>query len=395
MKRILSIIMVVCIVFSSVYVYQGEVYGASELDKAKSKKAELEKQLQASTAKLEEYKKAVNSSSNESERLAAQAKVEEAEREVLAAELLQLYTEGEAINAALIDAENEYLRKEAEFYENSRKMYIYSHQNSLQMVMDSESVSDFFKRVKLVLFIAEEDNNLVEELKEAKQEYEYKKQYQEESSALIAQMVADKDLSISNINLSKAELQTKVNNAKTILSGMEEKEASIKDDLKAVNAEIAKLEKAEKEKAQQALSDKGSSSSPYTGGSMLWPVPASSKISSGYGTRADPFTGKKVTHTGIDIPAAKGSAILAAADGTVIMSSVNGGFGKCVKINHGGGIITLYGHCNELLVSVGQKVKKGDLIARVGTTGRSTGNHLHFEVQKNGAHTNPMTYLKG
>ena len=100
------------------------------------------------------------------------------------------------------------------------------------------------------------------------------------------------------------------------------------------------------------------------------------------------------THTGIDIGASHGTNIYAAASGTVLVSGWNsGGYGNYVVIDHGGGITTLYGHCSTLLVSSGQTVTKGQVIAKVGSTGMSTGPHLHFEVLKNGAHTNPMAYF--
>lgn len=123
----------------------------------------------------------------------------------------------------------------------------------------------------------------------------------------------------------------------------------------------------------------------------LWPT--SGRISSYFGSRSDPFNFKEKRHEGIDIAADTGTNIKSAADGKVTYSEKNGNYGLCVIIDHGKGISTLYGHASKLLVKVGQKVKKGDIIAKVGSTGRSTGPHLHFEVRVNGTQVNPLDYL--
>ena len=129
------------------------------------------------------------------------------------------------------------------------------------------------------------------------------------------------------------------------------------------------------------------------GGTFAWPS-VSSYITSPYGTRVHPVTKTVKTHTGIDIGASHGTNIYAAASGTVLVSGWNsGGYGNYVVIDHGGGVTTLYAHCSALLVSSGQSVTKGQVIAKIGSTGISTGPHLHFEVLKNGSHTNPMAYF--
>ena len=117
-------------------------------------------------------------------------------------------------------------------------------------------------------------------------------------------------------------------------------------------------------------------------------------ITSPYGTRTHPVTGRVKRHAGVDIGAGYGTNIYAANSGTVLVAGWNsGGYGNYVVIDHGGGITTLYGHCSSLCVSKGQTVTKGQVIAKVGSTGMSTGPHLHFEVLKNGSTTNPMSYF--
>ncbi len=131
-------------------------------------------------------------------------------------------------------------------------------------------------------------------------------------------------------------------------------------------------------------------------GEFIWAVPKHTYISSGYGIRVDPINGQpSAFHTGLDIPAPTGTAVVASADGTIIRAGVNGGFGNCVIIQHRNGIQTLYGHNSALLVKVGDVVKQGQVIAKVGQTGRATGPHSHFEFRINGKHVDPAPYLKG
>lgn len=121
--------------------------------------------------------------------------------------------------------------------------------------------------------------------------------------------------------------------------------------------------------------------------------PSSGRISDRYGYRHDPFTGRKTFHEGLDIAAAYGSGIKAAASGKVIKSGSISGYGRAVIIDHGHGLCTLYGHSSKLLVKVGQTVKKGETIAKVGSSGRSTGPHIHFEVLLNNSPVDPLKYL--
>lgn len=123
-----------------------------------------------------------------------------------------------------------------------------------------------------------------------------------------------------------------------------------------------------------------------------WPVMG--QISSRFGWRRSPFGRRRVFHSGLDIRAPRGRVIVAAGGGRVVHSGWMGGYGKTIVISHPGGMSTLYGHCSSLAVRKGSTVKTGQMIARVGSTGRSTGNHLHFEVRKNGTPQNPLKYLK-
>ena len=121
-----------------------------------------------------------------------------------------------------------------------------------------------------------------------------------------------------------------------------------------------------------------------------FPVPGF--ISDGFGWRSDPFTGEREFHTGLDIVAAQGAPIRAPADGVVSLAGRVAGYGRFLQISHGYGYQTRYGHLSEVLVKSGQRVRRGELLGRVGSTGRSTGPHLHYEVYKAGQRVNPYRY---
>ena len=123
----------------------------------------------------------------------------------------------------------------------------------------------------------------------------------------------------------------------------------------------------------------------------IWPVRG--WVTSGFGRRRDPFTGAREMHQGLDIVAPSGTPIAAAADGRVVYSGWRSGWGRCVEVNHGNGLISFYGHCQSLLANVGDQVTRGKTIARVGSSGRATGVHLHYGILKNGAWTDPANYI--
>lgn len=145
--------------------------------------------------------------------------------------------------------------------------------------------------------------------------------------------------------------------------------------------------------------DSGNSSSDNSSGStgvsssMIWPVPASSRITSRFGAREQPTHGASTFHKGIDIGASTGTKIIAAASGTVVTATYSVSAGNYIMISHGGGLYTVYMHCSKLLVSVGQTVSRGDNIALVGSTGYSTGPHLHFGVNVSGEYVDPLKYV--
>ena len=282
---------------------------------------------------------------------------------------------------ALKKAEAEYAEYLELFKVRARAMYENTQADYLEILFGSDSFSDFLSKMEIVSQLVEYDNNILEEIETTKKEIETTKQTLEDT-------LKQQEEAIALLDEKKVELEE-------ILA---EKHRIMVEAEKDIEKYKAIYEAAEKEEEALINSNKGAmaySSNPveYTGGKFMWPVPSTTRISSNYGYRIHPIYKVKKFHTGVDISAAYGVDIVAAGDGTVTLATTNGGYGKCIIINHGSGISTLYAHNSSLLVSVGDKVTRGQVIAKAGSTGVSTGPHLHFEVRINGATTDPIPYV--
>ncbi len=323
-----------------------------------------------------------------------QKKASIASKEVIDREVAQLQSNIDELEADIVVSNDKIAKKEEElqkaqaecdkqyqsYCERAKLLLDKGSISYLKILIKADSFEDFLTRTTLVQEIAEYDNNKLKELqKYANLIEDLKKELEEENDRLMS-LKKDADSKMSVLKSKQAESQSIINKLQANIADFEAALAAQEKAEAAARAEIARL-------------SSSSSSTVYTGGAFAWPS-TSTYITSPYGTRTHPVTGKIKTHTGIDIGAAHGTNIYAAADGTVIVSGWNsGGYGNYVVIDHGGGLTTLYAHCSSLLVSSGQKVSRGQVIAKCGSTGMSTGPHVHFEVLKNGAHTNPMAYF--
>ncbi len=179
----------------------------------------------------------------------------------------------------------------------------------------------------------------------------------------------------------------------TDISNREQLLREYEAEIAAQNAEIKELEEISKT-LQKQLEEANGKKKTYDGGMFAWPAPSYTRISDEYGERMHPTLNVKKFHNGLDLAAPGGSPILAAYNGTVVAASYSSTMGNYIMLYHGDNLYTIYMHASKLYVSQGAEVTKGQKIAAVGTTGRSTGNHLHFGVRLNGNYVNPWNYLK-
>lgn len=260
--------------------------------------------------------------------------------------------------------EKEMTEREDTLNERLKVMYKNGSVGFVDILLGSSSISEFVSNVEIIQKIYKNDMDVLDTLKKEHEELTEIKASLEEKKVTLASRKTDLAAEKTSLDAKKKEFEAE--------------EDKLKAEADRLTAEIINL------------MDKDS---PYVGGEFTWPCPASRYISSSFGNRLHPTLNVWKFHTGIDIGCSAGKDIVAAASGKVIMSQWYGGYGNCVMIDHGGGIVTLYGHASKLLVSKGQVVKQGQVIALVGSTGRSTGPHLHFEVRKNGQYIDPMSYF--
>lgn len=294
----------------------------------------------------------------------------------------------------LAEAQKRLEGREAVFYKRVRDIYINGRLSYLDVVIGSKDFSDFANRLEVLKRIIDSDINLISEIKKERAQIEAHKKKLEEDRAKLVELEKAALAKQAEIEQKKAErnvvLQKAQNDRAVAMQAIEELNAS-----SAQISAMLKERQAARAAAAAAAAQSAGQGSSYTWvqgtGQLGWPV--SGEITSPYGYRVHPIWGTTIYHSGIDIGVDEGTPVHAADSGVIVWSGWMGGYGYAVVIDHGNGLSTLYGHNSELAVDEGQSVSKGQVVAYAGSTGNSTGPHVHFEVRENGDPVDPMGYL--
>lgn len=295
----------------------------------------------------------------------------------------------------LAEAQKRLEGRESVFYKRVRDIYINGRLSYLDVVIGSKDFSDFANRLEVLKRIIDSDITLINEIKKERAEIEAHKQKLEADRAKLVELEKAALAKQAEIEQKKAErnvvLQKAQNDRATAMQAIEELNASSAQ-VSAMLKERQAARAAAAAAAAQSSGGQGASDNWVQGtGQLGWPV--SGEITSPYGYRVHPIWGTTIYHSGIDIGVDEGTPVHAADGGVVVWSGWMGGYGYAVVIDHGNGLSTLYGHNSELAVDEGQSVAKGQVISYAGSTGNSTGPHVHFEVRVNGDPVDPMGYL--
>ena len=405
--------------------YQGQI------SNAKDKKQELEKKKKDLEKKLGEL---------EAEKDNVLVYIEKLDKELstVTDDIDKLTDEITSVNNDLTKTEKKLkkaIKQEETQYETMKKRIQYMYENGdtslIEVLLSSNNLAELLNQVEYVSEIVDYDNSLLDRYQDTKKQVEEMKSQLEdtleEKNLLNDELTVNQEMlegmldskqkelakyekSISSTEKMSSEYQQQIAEQEDMIEDLLEKERQrIEEERKRKEEEERKRreeeERKRKEEEAQKQENSSNNNSSNTGSSnnnsnsnvstsgFLWPVPASGRITCGFGYRNSPTAGASTYHKGIDIGASTGAKIVAVKSGTVVTASYNVAAGNYIMISHGDGVYSVYMHCSKLLVSTGQSVQRGDTIALVGSTGVSTGPHLHFGISINGSYVDPRKYV--
>ncbi len=373
----------------------------------------------ATKQEVEEAKKKASTLEQEKKKLEETLKGLEGLKNDAAAYVRELDQSLEALDSELVELDGQIVQKEADIDLTSQELetarqteaeqyasmklrikYMYECGNTsmLDLLMHSADIVQMMNRAEYIRKISEYDKQKMDEYVATKEliaarETELWQEHQE--------LVGLQDQTKAKQESVEALLAQKTKELKNFESQIQTAEGQISEyerDIKAQEEKVKQLEaeiRRKEEEARKAAEAAGRKYNTVSLGNInfIWPCPSSGRITSGFGGRSSPTEGASSNHQGIDIGAPTGTAIVASASGNVVIATYSYSAGNYVMINHGGGVYSVYMHCSSLEVSEGQQVSQGQTIARVGSTGYSTGPHLHFGIRSGGKYVNPTGYV--
>lgn len=354
---------------------------AADLNELQNQKNEIQMQIDESNSQLNDVNDELTDNLKQIQKLDESIQSSEENIEKLNEEITKKENEIQQIESELKKVTEKYNTQKALLDERLVEMYENDNVKYLDVILKSKSFSDFVSNYYIISELTEYDMDLLEIVDDQRKEIEQKN----------LKLSSQKD-SLEQEKSTQKKTQIALSNTKVLRKNYVLKLSQEEQDLQAkideYNNQVNQIEEEIKKLAVTA-----SFGEEYRGGTMQWPIYGHYTITSNYGMRTHPITGVYKLHTGVDISATIGSDFTAIADGIVVKAEYNGAYGNMVIIDHGGGVQTLYAHGSQIIAQVGQEVKAGDIVLKVGSTGYSTGPHAHFEVRINGSPVNPLDYV--
>ena len=376
MRRILCAILAFIILSFSIISF---VY-AEEMTDLQTQQEELKNQIKDKTGELDGVKEEISENLQKIQELDEKIANSQTEIEEVNKKISELQTSIKEVEEKLKMAEERFNKQEDKFKKRIVAMYEASDTQYLDVVLKSKNISDFLSSYFLITELANYDVEILDDMENKKNEIK-----------TTSEKLQKQQKEYATMKRSQTQVATILENTKTVrenyIAKLSDQERELQTQIDEYNARYAQINAEILEIALSGIDTK------YIGGELAWPVPGYTRISSSYGMRYHPILHINKLHTGVDISAPMGANFIAANDGIVTKAELNSAYGNMVIIDHGGGVSTLYAHGSEILVHVGQVVKRGESILKVGSTGYSTGPHAHFEVRLNGVVTDPLPYI--
>ena len=394
-KQWLACLLLLCVVGVSMQYVQatGNTGGSTDV-------SELESQRQETLEEIESLKNSISHVKEELDEL-------KTEKNTIQKYIKQLDQKFNNLTAEIVEFEKKIEEKKADIEETKVKLeeakiacdeqyaamklriqFIYENPSGslFELVLTSGSMSEALNRADYVFSMSDYERQMMDKLIETREEIELQEATLEaeleELDMMQAELEKQKVKVNASINQKKGELSSKAAEISDASAEQSDYQKQLKEQEKLLNEIEEQIARAANPDAYDGE---------VTG--FIWPCPAYTRISSYFGPRPQPVPGASTNHKGVDLAAPYGANILASAAGVVTTAKYSASAGNYVVIAHGNGMSTVYMHASSLLVSVGQKVSQGQVIAKVGSTGYSSGNHLHFGVIKNGTYVNPLNYI--
>ena len=356
----------------------GTIGFATSIEDLTQKQNELQNQKDEATQALEGVKTNISETMEDLQELSEKIIQHEAEAEKLELEIDELITDIQEKTINLEASQKNYDEQKALLEKRLIVLYEAGETSYLDVLLHSSSLSDFISNYYMMTEMARYDTELLENIEQATNLIEAEKEALETQKSKLVALQEENDKKIAMVSNMKV-LKTNYINQLT------EEEKALQADIEIFNQEMAQIE--------SDLINLADSNTNYAGGEMAWPAPGYYTITSPFGYRVHPILGVTRFHSGVDIGVPTGGKVIAANDGIVIKTTYTSSYGNMVMIDHGGGIVTLYAHGSKIIATLGQEVKRGDVIMEAGSTGWSTGPHLHFEVRLDGEYQQPLDYI--
>ncbi len=377
MRKILCVVLAFLICSFSINSY----VQAEEMTDLQTRQEELKNQIDEATGELEGVQDDLSENLKQVQKLDERIAKSQTELEELNTKIIDLQEQIIDVEGKLKIAEERYKRQKDILEVRLIAMYESSETQYLDVILSSRSMTDFLSNYFLITELASYDTDLLEDMEKQKNEielaknkldtnrekYDTMKQNQTKTAKILENTKAVRENYIAKLSDQEKEIQLKIDEYNTQFD--------------QINSEILAI-------ALEGIDTQ------YIGGELAWPIPGYTRVTSKYGMRIHPITGVYKLHTGVDVSAPMGANFVAANDGIVTKAEYNSAYGNMVIIDHGGGVSTLYAHGSEIMVKLGDTVKRGEtVVLKVGSTGYSTGPHAHFEVRLNGVVTDPLPYI--